>query len=213
MTDQCPACNVPFTDHGGIAVTCAEVRRLKRKLPNAVMQTTPTNCFRACVATILKLPIEDVPISCDGASWCWEAFQGWLGRRNLQAIEITFDNGGTIYPVRKPVDCILTGRSPRDPENKRHAVVGRFVGLEGFELLHDPHEAQEWIDGEPTHAVFFVPIGESEEVQRLRSRLAAVREKLQQIVNVIDSTDTYFVDMTDSEMAESVIAELWEIVK
>ena len=61
--------------------------------------------------------------------------------------------------------------------------------------------------------MFFVPIGESEEVQRLRSRLAAVREKLQQIVNVIDSTDTYFVDMTDSEMAESVIAELWEIVK
>lgn len=29
MSDYCPTCNVPLTDHGGIAVTCAEVQRLR----------------------------------------------------------------------------------------------------------------------------------------------------------------------------------------
>jgi len=127
-----------------------------RKLPNGVMQTTPTNCFRACVATVLKLPIEKVPEACDGATWNWEAFQEWLfNRHGMQAIEIGFGNGGTIYPIVKPVRCILTGPSPRPCPSGRHAVCGWFVGIEGFTLDHDPHPSQLWIDGEPTHAIFF----------------------------------------------------------
>jgi len=127
-------------------------------LPNAVRQTKPTNCFQACVAIVLGVPIDDVPDACDGASWDWDAFQDWLAGRGLQAIEIGFGNGGTIYPVRKPVPCIVTGQSPRECVTGRHAVVGELLGLEGFRLLHDPHPSDLWIDGEPTHAVFFVPL-------------------------------------------------------
>lgn len=126
-----------------------------KTIPNAVHQTTPTNCFRACVATLLKLPIEDVPEACDGKLWDWHAFQDWLGDRGLQAIEVTFGTGATIYPVRREIPCIITGKSPRD-ENILHAVVGHFIGFEGFQLLHDPHVDELWIDGEPTHATFFV---------------------------------------------------------
>lgn len=129
----------------------------KRSLPNAVKQTTPTNCFRACVATVLNIPIDDVPEACDGDKWDWEYFQDWLSTRNLQAIEMTFLNGGTMYPVRKPVLCIATGPSPRTP-GVQHAVVAEFIGLEGFRLLHDPHPEELWIDGQPTHATFFVNI-------------------------------------------------------
>lgn len=129
-----------------------------RRIPNAVMQSTPTDCFRACVATVLSLPIEDVPAACDGASWDWMAFQNWLADRGLQAIEVGFGNGGTIYPVSRPVVCIITGVSPRECVTGRHAVVGELIGLEGFELLHDPHPSGEWIEGDPTHAVFFVRV-------------------------------------------------------
>lgn len=128
---------------------------MHKKLPNAVKQTRPTNCFQACVATVLGLPITDVPDACDGASWDWDAFQNWLATKGMQAIEITFENGGTIYPVTKPVLCIITGESPR---GGRHALVAEYLGFEGFNLLFDPHDENLWINGEPTHAVFFVPL-------------------------------------------------------
>jgi hypothetical protein len=129
-----------------------------RRLPNAVMQTTPTNCFRACVATVLGLGIDDVPAACDGGTWNWDAFQDWLATRGLQAIEVGFGNGGTIYPVRRPERCLVTGETHRECTTGRHAVVGDLIGIDGFELLHDPHPSELWIDGEPTHAVFFVRI-------------------------------------------------------
>lgn len=138
--------------------TVPSVDDVVRCLPNAVRQTRPTNCFQACVATLLGIPIDEVPDACDGAKWDWDAFQDWLASRGLQAIEIGFGNGGTIYPVRQPVPCIVTGLSPRECTTGRHAVVGELLGLEGFRLLHDPHPSELWIDGEPTHAVFFVSI-------------------------------------------------------
>lgn len=130
-----------------------------RRLPNAVKQDKPTNCFQACVASVMGIPISEVPDACDGAKWDWDAFQDWLAERGLQAIEVTFGSGGTIYPVRKPVLCILTGKSPRDCPTGLHAVVAEFFGFEGFRLIHDPHPAGTWIEGdEPTHATFFIPI-------------------------------------------------------
>lgn len=129
-----------------------------RPLPNLQRQSTPTNCFRACVATVLGITVDDVPTACDGASWNWDEFQKWLSGRGMQAIEITFENGGTLYPVSSPVQCIVTGQSPRESTTGLHAVVGRFIGLAGFELVGDPHPSDLWIDGEPTHAVFFVPL-------------------------------------------------------
>lgn len=129
-----------------------------RRSLNLVRQTTPTNCYRACVAMVLDLEIEDVPEACDGAKWDWDAFQDWLASRGMQVIEIGFGNGGTIYPVRKPVRCILTGKSPRECLSGRHAVVASLLGLEGFSMDFDPHMSDLWIDGEPTHASFFVPL-------------------------------------------------------
>lgn len=130
---------------------------ITRRLPNAVMQTLPTNCFSACVATVLGIGIDDVPAGCNGATWDWDEFQDWLADRGLQAVELTFGNGGTIYPVRRPVRCIISGKSPRECATGQHAVVASLIGVDGFELEHDPHPSQLWIDGDPTHAVFFVP--------------------------------------------------------
>ena len=143
-------------NHSKVRLVLPSQSSERRGLPNAVHQTTPTNCFRACVATVLGMAIDDVPTSCDGDAWDWDAFQEWLATWDLQAIEVGFGNGGTIYPVRRPVPCIISGPSPRECRTGLHAVVGEFLGLEGFRLLHDPHPSTLWIDGEPTHATFFV---------------------------------------------------------
>lgn len=166
-----------------------ENRSTSRSLPNAVMQTTTTNCFRACVATVLRLGIDEVPTACDGATWDWDAFQDWLAKRGLQAIEIGFGNGGTIYPVRQPVRCILSGKSPRECPSGRHGVVGLLLGLEGFELEHDPHQSGDWIDGDPTHATFFVSIRDDEPDMKAihRSLCEVERGEYRPIEDVVES--------------------------
>lgn len=137
----------------------ATARRKVLRCPNPTQQTGPTNCFQACVAAVLGVNISDVPAACDGATWDWDVFQDWLlVTHGKQAIEVGFENGGTLYPVRHGVLCIVTGPSPRTCLTGRHAVVAKMLGAEGFELLCDPHPSQAWLNGEPTHVTFFVQV-------------------------------------------------------
>lgn len=131
----------------------------------------PRTVFAPAWRWFLGSPSVMFPEACDGASWDWDEFQRWMSGRGMQAIEVAFENGGTLYPVSSPVPCVVTGQSPRESTTGRHAVVGRFIGLAGFELVGDPHPSDLWIDGEPTHAVFFVPlwptvVSEREELRR-----------------------------------------------
>lgn len=123
-------------------------------------QPTPTSCFRACVATIFGVPVDDVPKCCDGDSWDWTAFQRWLARHlGMQAVELWLNPDRPIlYPVPFRIPVIVTGPSPRPCLSGRHAVVGVTKGLDGFEMLHDPHESGEFLGGDPTHVVFFALI-------------------------------------------------------
>lgn len=132
---------------------------VRNGLPNWPKQDKPTNCFQACVASVLGLSISEVPAGCDGATWDWDEFQGWLETLGLQAVEVAFGGGGTLYPVVAETICIVCGPSPR-PEcpSGLHAVVAKFVGAEGFELVHDPHPSDGFIAGEPVSACFFVPL-------------------------------------------------------
>lgn len=123
--------------------------------PRHVMQTTPTNCFAACVATVLDIPIELVPIVCDGVNWDFDAFQRWLASEySLQAIEILL-GPASLVPVQHPVPCILTGTSPRVCLSGQHAVVGEFTGT-CFTMSHDPHPSGAGIVGNARYVTFFV---------------------------------------------------------
>ena len=103
-----------------------------------IRQTTPTNCFAACVAMILNVPIEEVPESFDGAKWDWERFQAWLAQHGMYAIDINLaaNTEGVLYQMPN-VRCVLAGHSPRG--SKLHAVVAETAGLDGFIFVHDPH--------------------------------------------------------------------------
>lgn len=119
-----------------------------------VMQTTPSNCYAACVASILECDIDTVPIS--GDDWDWDRLQKWLLPRGIQLLDIILrDEHPIIYPMQGPSWCILSGPSPR-LEGKAHAVVGRTHGLDGFDIVHDPHEQQSGlVDNKVTHITFF----------------------------------------------------------
>ena len=94
------------------------------------------DCYRCCLATLLELPVEDVPhfAAMDGGEY-WgeeieEARRKWLADRNVLRIEITFDGSGddplTVGDVlewagkRNPgIPFILCGSSGR----YNHSVV------------------------------------------------------------------------------------------
>lgn len=84
------------------------------------------NCWSACVASLLELPIEDVPYFLD--DWP-EKFNRWIEARGFYAVTIAderFVPGGY---------CIIGGHSPRGIP---HAVVGCRD-----RIVHDPHPSRE----------------------------------------------------------------------
>lgn len=114
------------------------------------------NCFAACVASLLELPLSQVPNFCIAEGDWWEGFQSWLGRRGLFAFEVELSDRPTIARVPAGAWCIVSGKSPRGPH--LHSVVARGAWERGYELIHDPHPAQAWIDGEPRCITVIAPL-------------------------------------------------------
>lgn len=90
------------------------------------------NCFSACVASLLHLPLDDVPYFMDGDGW-YERFQSWLAPHGCYALAFNLDAGWTPAGLH-----ILSGKSPRDLNGGAlHSVVAR-----GKEIAHDPHPSR-----------------------------------------------------------------------
>jgi hypothetical protein len=104
------------------------------------------NCFSACVATILELPLDEVPYFMSGGmvggthhpEW-WQYFLAWLAARDYSA----------DYSLLRPGDAcpdglvILSGMSPRAVCNPfgLHSTVGVIDEL-GCRVVHDPHPSR-----------------------------------------------------------------------
>ena len=96
------------------------------------------NCWAACVASVLELPLEDTPDiefeQVDAAPDApdvlafWKRWREWLCCRNLGVQSMGLTEG---HPVPMGI-LIVTGRSPRGPW--QHSVV-----YKDGELVHDPH--------------------------------------------------------------------------
>lgn len=123
------------------------------------------NCLAACVASVLELPIEDVP-NFRLAVNQWVALQEWLAGRGLFAIRFRLgpdDDGFLPMPVPE-VDCILVGDSPRNPV--LHSVVGRASGYE-LAVAHDPHPDGTGLAGRPKWVTFFGKLNPATDVEIL----------------------------------------------
>jgi len=131
-----------------------------------VMQTiidrNQGNCWSACIASLLELPIEEVPpfVKLDRNGFL-ELAQEWLGKRGLFILRIrmprAYLTGDDMrwHGIPEAL-CIATGKSPRGDYG--HSVVGRIVDAYNFELLHDPHPDGTGIEGFPRCVEFLVPL-------------------------------------------------------
>ena len=110
---------------------------------NKVMQTIFTgpdsNCFQACIASILELPLEKVPNFCGlyDKYWLPKTIE-WLKQKGYNFV---FGIKETpIIPLGGLI--ILDGISPRFPD-KFHASIYRLVNITDVNcewvLAHDPH--------------------------------------------------------------------------
>jgi hypothetical protein len=91
------------------------------------------NCFRACIASIFELRLEDVP-ECDGGRWNG-ALYNWFTERNLAVCNRYFKEGEPCR-INEMGYGILTAKSPRT--EGYHAVV-----IYQGKTVFDPHPERE----------------------------------------------------------------------
>jgi len=102
------------------------------------------NCFSACVASLLELPIAEVPYFM-GDDWP-EGFFVWLKPRGFHPM--WFKTTKEWSPPSEGL-CILGGQSSRGA----HCVVGR-----GLTMIHDPHPTREGLVGDVEDVTYLVPL-------------------------------------------------------
>lgn len=94
------------------------------------------DCFSACIASILDLPLSEVPVFTTFKEKWFGKVRSWLKDRNLKMLLFRPEwDGGQIIPntITKPQGwSIASGDSVRGPW--RHSVVC-FDG----DVFHDPH--------------------------------------------------------------------------
>lgn len=110
------------------------------------------DCLRACICSILELPIEAVPNTYNDAGTQWlPALSELLAPLGWAFVDLPADP----WPwMPDGVHFVMAGPSPRDP-SKLHAVVG--ATRDGHVVIaHDPHPSREGIS-HATHLSLLVP--------------------------------------------------------
>lgn len=108
------------------------------------------NCLQAALASVLELPLEEVPHFCfdatedDADSRWFVTMNAWLRERfGLSVVYLTIGNSW------KPEGYhLMSGTSPR---GSMHETVG-FKG----EIVHDPHPAGGGVSGDILVGIFYV---------------------------------------------------------
>lgn len=142
-------------------------------------QRNTGDCFSACLATLLDIPLSEVPnfraaeqASMDSKEVYIKSMDHmarvWLGERGLSLVGISFNNEKDLHSHYWGYNilCILSGQSPRkneDGSTKRHCVVGCTKGYE-IEVIHDPHPDRTGVTNEQHYYVYFI-VPKSQEKQ------------------------------------------------
>ena len=111
------------------------------------------NCMNACIASILEIPLDDIPSFHSNDPKDGEAFthklQKWGRSIGYLILDITITDDCDPDDILKDCWVIASGQSPRAKNGERHAVVWRN-GV----MMHDPHPSKEGIVEPDMYAVF-----------------------------------------------------------
>lgn len=113
------------------------------------------NCMPAAIATLLDLPLDDVPHFAEHDDWDVR-FDAWCKERGL----IWSSLNVTQVPDWAP--CLLVGKSPR---GIAHVVVGR-----GLSTVWDPHPSRDGLTSITSVWVLARPEGRTSVDEPRRSR-------------------------------------------
>ncbi|CAK9010567.1 unnamed protein product [Durusdinium trenchii] len=97
------------------------------------------NALQAAVASVVRLPLEEVPNFIEDPAGYEQAWRTWLHARQLDLQKILLEDGklkGDDLGRCAGKLCVLRGTSPRGDHG--HVVVARVKADGEFELLHDP---------------------------------------------------------------------------
>ena len=165
LFDETPVCDPPCQD----LLRCLGLRWYD----HLEYQRTSVECLRACVATVLGMPLDQVPNSFSHPTWDSRKQGEWLASKGLQLIDFVF---GTVSLPQVPIPCILTGRSRITPKHL-HACVG-YADATGIYATHDPlGTTHKFFDGEPTHVTFFVQLSVDVQYYRMLYRALLSSDK------------------------------------
>ena len=133
-------CDRPTLD----AVTLCGQGRVLIPIEQTRMTYPDGNCYHACLASVLEIPLSEVPdYSNEPGNATWHRWQDWLEQRNLPLI-------GWNHPIskdRRVVDDVLRGYSivtvrydlPKGPS--KHSCVA----LDG-KIVWNPHPSRDRIE-------------------------------------------------------------------
>lgn len=116
------------------------------------------NCWSACIASMLKMKLEDVPNFCLNVNTWWKDTQEWMMNRGMFLIEMEINNDSLyVSDVPDGIHCIMSGKSPRG--DFHHSVIGRH-NKGTFYYKFDPHPDGTFLDGEVKYITFIGTLGE-----------------------------------------------------
>jgi len=103
------------------------------------------NCMQAAYASILELPLDEVPhfAATPGENGEWfDAVLTWCAARGYAVVQSEEPIPGVL--------CLMSGKSPRGDFD--HLVVGR-----DRDVLHDPHPSRAGLAGDPVVWWYLLP--------------------------------------------------------
>lgn len=115
------------------------------------------NCFAACLASILEMPLEDVPHVMAHDDWR-EQTNAWLAGLGMGTVEVCIDvEEPALFLLPPDMWLIITGTTKRH-ESRLHSVIGKTIpGGVQWECLHDPHPDNSFLE-KVRYLMWLVPL-------------------------------------------------------
>jgi hypothetical protein len=127
------------------------------------------NCWAACLASILELPIEEVPDFKQQKDFYGDTVR-WLNEQNLTLVQVQLAGPHWPFFFNGQVYTILSGHSPRG--DWMHSVVG-----DGLNPFYDPHPYGGFLKGDPEYLYLIMPLIEADNAKDYDTNERASRER------------------------------------